>query len=189
MKKNLNIVYLNGAEGLGRKTIVSSGGSGSGSGGSEKEDCLAVLTLRKIISSEGNSTSYGVLKINLSTLGIIGNFDMPSEPIIKKIDYDIPYVDNVYALTMEDLSVNGLDAIECTNLGWINAGVDIYDDNLIKIGGSTQIDEGAGMMGGTTKVWKTKNFDYFQWIVFDESTETETVNALFILTDPTNAPT
>ena len=31
MKKGLNIVYLNGAEGLGRKTVVSSGGSGSGS--------------------------------------------------------------------------------------------------------------------------------------------------------------
>lgn len=37
MEKNLNITYLNGAEGLGRKTVINSGGS-SNKGGSTEGD-------------------------------------------------------------------------------------------------------------------------------------------------------
>ena len=187
MKKNLNIVYLNGAEGLGRKTVVSSGGSGSGSGSSEKEDCLAVLTLgKKVVDEQGTITK--LVKINLNSKKIILNY-MPFEAVIKKIDYDYKGADNVYVLTIGNLSTSDLDEISYTSFGSLNDYSAIEGAGLIKGEAEATPSGRTNSFSGITIVWEKADFDYFEWYFYDDSIGIDEKNILFILTDPTNVPT
>lgn len=189
MKKNLNISYLNGAEGLHKRGGASSGGSDngdSGNGTNKKEDCIAVLSVSKKIV-EGQGTINRVVKINLNSKKILFN-DMPYDVVLKKIDYDYKGASNVYVLTIGDLSASDLDEISCTSFGWLNDYSAIEEEGLVK--GDTEVTPSGrtNSFSGITKVWEKADFDYFTWYFYDDSIGVDEMNILFILTDPTNAP-
>ena len=81
MKKNLNIAYLNGVEGMIRRGGASNGGSGSGSGdvadGWEYFDLSSIEDERKLVFIESSQIypimMHVILKVDTDNNHIIGN--------------------------------------------------------------------------------------------------------------------
>lgn len=161
-------------------------GSGSGIGSSEKEDCIAVLSLGKgFVDEQGTITK--LVKINLNSKKILFN-DMPYDVILKKIDYDYKGADNVYVLTIGNLLTSDLDEISYTSFGSLNNYSAIEDAGLIKGEAEATPSGRTNSFSGITIVWEKADFDYFVWYFYDDSIGIAEKNILFILTDPTNIP-
>ena len=131
MKKNLNIAYLNGAEGMIRRGGASSGGSGSESGSGEASiveylDITNVASYKEVLLQHSlqanvNSTELKMIAPSLVVYGILNDLNGNYTSLYIEIDFN----SKIYAiqgvekmeypigeyLTMAGISQSELDAI------------------------------------------------------------------------------
>lgn len=175
MKKNLNIAYLNGAEGIIRKNQSS---SGSG----ESDELLRSGYSLLCIADEEQ-----FVNIELNKMKIVEYQGNDNKPILKKINFEYDGTNNVYVLLKSDWRDGMNFLVDVTTIYAMGRSVSdvILKQNDIPVNANYA----AGSMGGFTSAWEDITSGAILSRKYNPSTDTEYLDAVILLfTDPTSLP-